>query len=54
MIRISKVGERGDHVFTLSFPSDVQYRPDDEKLKAAYLAMSEDIKNQLVVFKLDK
>ncbi|WP_010502663.1 S-layer homology domain-containing protein [Paenibacillus elgii] len=54
IIRISKVGERGDRVFTLSFPSDVQYRPDDEKLKAAYLSMYEDVKNQLVVFKLDK
>lgn len=37
---ISKIGELGDRVFTISTPSDVQYDPHNEKLTAEYKSMS--------------
>ncbi|WP_282936144.1 stalk domain-containing protein [Paenibacillus sp. RC67] len=36
---ISKIGERGDKVFTISTPGDVQYDPHNEKLTAEYTSM---------------
>ncbi|WP_248925161.1 hypothetical protein [Paenibacillus hamazuiensis] len=36
---IVKIGERGDKVFTLSKPGDVEYDPEDMKLGAEYASM---------------
>ncbi|NOU98767.1 stalk domain-containing protein [Paenibacillus planticolens] len=37
---ISKIGELGDRVFTISTPGDVQYDPFNEKLTAEYKSLS--------------
>lgn len=52
-IRISKIGEKGDKAFTLSFPTDVQYSLDNQKQKAEYLSMYDDIITQKVTFEVN-
>ncbi|KRE45965.1 stalk domain-containing protein [Paenibacillus sp. Soil724D2] len=49
---LSKIGEEGDRVFTLSTPTDVQYNLQDEKLKAEYLSMYDDIINIKTTFEI--
>ncbi|MDQ0872752.1 hypothetical protein QFZ77_001411 [Paenibacillus sp. V4I3] len=49
---LSKIGEKGDHIFTLSTPTDVQYNLHDEKLKAEYLSMYDDIINIKTSFEI--
>lgn len=53
VIKISKVGEHGGEVLTISFPSDVNFSLDDLKLREHYDSMYEDIKNQRVTFKFN-
>ncbi|SFL42752.1 Copper amine oxidase N-terminal domain-containing protein [Paenibacillus sp. 1_12] len=50
--QIYKIGEDGDNVFTLSPPGDVEYDPHDEKLKAQYSSMSNQINKIKTSFKL--
>jgi hypothetical protein len=49
--QIYKIGEDGDKVFTLSPPGDVEYDPHDEKLKAEYSSMSDQINKIKTTFK---
>lgn len=51
--QIYKIGEDGDKVFTLSPPGDVEYDVHDEKLKAEYLSMSDQINKIKTSFKLN-
>jgi hypothetical protein len=51
--QIYKIGEDGDKVFTLSPPGDVEYDPHDEKLKAEYSSMSDQINKIKTTFKLN-
>lgn len=52
LIRIGKVGERGNEIFTLNTPSDVQYDPNNEKLTAQYISMSDYINTIKTSFKI--
>lgn len=51
--QIYKIGEDGDKVFILSPPGDVEYDVHDEKLKAEYLSMSDQINKIKTSFKLN-
>lgn len=54
IIHISKIGETGDQIFTLSTPTDVQYSLDDEKKKKEYLTMFNDIESIKATFEFIK
>lgn len=54
LTHISKIGEKGDEIFTLSTPSDVQYDLHDEKLKAEYDSMWNHINTIKTTFKVKK
>jgi hypothetical protein len=51
-IQISKIGEKGDKIFSLSTPSDVNYNVNDEKLKAEYASMWDHINTIKTTFKI--
>lgn len=51
-IPISKIGEYGDNVYLFHTPTDVQYDPQDEKSKADYLSMFNDIKSIIATFEI--
>jgi hypothetical protein len=51
-IQISKIGEKGDKIFTLNTPSDVNYDPHDAKLTAEYESMWSHINTIKTTFKL--
>jgi hypothetical protein len=51
--QIYKIGEDGDKVFTLSRSGDVEYDVHDEKLKAEYSSMSDQINKIKTTFKLN-
>jgi hypothetical protein len=51
-IQISKIGEKGDKIFSLSTPSDVNYNVNDEKLKAEYASMWDRINTIKTTFKI--
>jgi hypothetical protein len=51
-IQISKIGEKEDKIFSLSTPSDVNYNVSNEKLKAEYASMWDDIKTIKPTFDL--
>lgn len=51
-IQISKIGERGNTIFTLNTPSDVQYDPSNEKLTAEYNSMWSHVNTIKTSFKL--
>ncbi|WP_232696915.1 stalk domain-containing protein [Brevibacillus daliensis] len=51
LIQISKIGERGDEIFTINTPSDVQYDPNDDKLTAEYKSMWDHINTVKTSFK---
>jgi hypothetical protein len=51
-IHISKIGDRGDEIFTLSTPTDVNYNVNDEKLKAEYASMWDHINTIKTTFKI--
>lgn len=53
MIHISKIGEKGNNVYALSTPTDVQYSTDDEQNKKEYLTMFDDIESIKTTFKTD-
>jgi hypothetical protein len=53
-IHISKISEKGDQVFTLATPTDVQYTLDDEVKKKEYLSMSNDIEAIKTSFEFKK
>jgi hypothetical protein len=53
-IHISKIGERGDEIFTLSTPTDVNYNVNDEKMKAEYASMWDHINTIKTTFKIKK
>jgi hypothetical protein len=53
-IHISKIGEKGDKIFTVNTPTDVQYISDDDNKKKEYLSMSNDIENIKATFELKK
>jgi hypothetical protein len=50
-IHISKIGDSGDEIFTLSTPTDVNYNVNDEKLKAEYASMWDHINTIKTTFK---
>ncbi|MDB5054812.1 MAG: Copper amine oxidase N-terminal protein [Bacilli bacterium] len=50
--QISKIGENGDKIFTLSTPSDVNYNVNDEKMKAEYASMWSHINTIKTTFKI--
>jgi hypothetical protein len=50
-IHISKIGEKGDKIFTLSTPTDVQVDPKDKELAAEYESMWKDIESIKATFK---
>jgi hypothetical protein len=51
--QIYKIGEDGDKVFTLSPPGDVEYDVHDEKLKAEYSSMWDQVNKIKTTFKLN-
>jgi hypothetical protein len=51
-IHISKIGEKGDKIYTLSTPTDVQVVPSDKKMAADYNSMWEDIEGIKATFEL--
>ncbi|NRF89846.1 hypothetical protein HQN89_02175 [Paenibacillus frigoriresistens] len=53
-IHISKIGEKGDKVYTLSTPTDVQVDPSDKKMTADYASMWEDIEGIKATFEFKK
>ncbi len=53
-IHISKIGEKGDKIYTLSTPTDVQVDPSDKKMTADYASMWEDIEGIKATFELKK
>jgi hypothetical protein len=53
-IHISKIGNRGNEIFTLSTPTDVNYNVNDEKLKAEYATMWDHINTIKTTFKIKK
>jgi hypothetical protein len=52
IIPIVKIGERGNEIFTLSTPTDVNYIPSDEALSAEYAAMWKYVGTIKTTFKL--
>lgn len=52
--QIWKIGEKGDKVFTLSKPGDVQYDPEDEKMAEEYISMSKYINTIKTSLKFSK
>ncbi|MDQ0888607.1 hypothetical protein QFZ81_003695 [Paenibacillus sp. V4I9] len=53
-IHISKIGEKGDKIYTLSTPTDVQVDPSDKKMTADYASMWEDIEGIKATFEFKK
>jgi hypothetical protein len=53
-IHISKIGEKGDKIYTLSTPTDVQVDPSDKKMTADYDSMWEDIEGIKATFEFIK
>ncbi len=51
-MRVEKIGEMGNRIFTIRTASDVQYNVEDTQLKNAYLSLAKDIlaKNYSVYF----
>ncbi|TCZ79306.1 methyltransferase [Paenibacillus albiflavus] len=43
IIHLSKIGEKGDIVFSFNTPTDIQYILEDDNKKQEYLTMSNDI-----------
>jgi hypothetical protein len=45
LVHLSKIGEMGGYIFSFRTPTDVQYNPDDDKMKREYISMSNDIEH---------
>jgi hypothetical protein len=52
-IQVSTLGEKGNKVFSLSTPSDVQIDPKDDKMKTEYQSMWNDIKTIKATFMIE-
>jgi hypothetical protein len=50
---LTEVGEKGDRVYLIIRPTDVQYDPSDEKSMADYLSMSDDVKTIISTFEIN-
>lgn len=52
-LRLEKIAEKGDYVFTIRTATDVQYNDDDPKLKNEYRSMADDIRTNNFTFELN-